>query len=49
MSADVMTFMIPAINKKAPHSPGRLHAAHFADHLDGKRLPVEILAAAKGP
>jgi len=35
MSADVMTFMIPAISKETPHGPDRLNVEHYADHLDG--------------
>jgi putative glutamine amidotransferase len=35
MSADVMTFMIPAISKETPHGPDRLKVDHYADHLDG--------------
>ncbi|MBL8526001.1 MAG: gamma-glutamyl-gamma-aminobutyrate hydrolase family protein [Betaproteobacteria bacterium] len=35
MSADVMTFMIPAISKETPHGPDRLNVDHYADHLDG--------------
>jgi putative glutamine amidotransferase len=35
MSADVLTFMIPAISKKTPHGPDRLKVDHYAEHLDG--------------
>lgn len=35
MSADVLTFMIPAISKETPHGPDRLNVDHYAAHLDG--------------
>lgn len=35
MSADVLTFMIPAISKDTPHGPRRINVEHYADHLDG--------------
>ena len=35
MSADVLTFMIPAISKDTPHGPDRLKVDHYAEHLDG--------------
>jgi len=35
MSAEALTFMIPAISKETPHGPQRLNVEHYADHLDG--------------
>lgn len=35
MSADVLTFMIPAISRETPHGPDQLKVGHYADHLDG--------------